>query len=97
MFDWVQDVPLDTTQYLKFKQGHLQAVSKDGIIFINFLDLKFRALNCLSISQPLKQLSDLFVQWSSQKHLFGKFSEIIIKTSVVEFILSKVPYFSERL
>ena len=74
MFDWVQDVPLDTTQYLKFKQGHLQAVSKDGIIFINFLDLKFRALNCLSISQPLKQLSDLFVQWSSQKHLFGKFS-----------------------
>ena len=49
-------------------------VSKDCIILNNSLHLKFRALNCVSISQPLKRLSELFVQWSSQKHLFGKFS-----------------------
>ena len=46
-------------------------VSKNGIILINSLHLEFRLVNrCLSISQPLKKLSELFFQWSSQKHLF---------------------------
>ena len=73
-------------------------VSKDGIILINFIHLKFRALNCLSISQPLKQLSENYLSSGVLKNICSEnFLQIIIKTSVVGFILNKAPYFSEHL
>ena len=36
--------------------------SKDGIILVNYLHLKFRLVNCLRKSRLLKQLSKIFVQ-----------------------------------
>ena len=54
------------------------AASKDGIIFINYLHLKFRSVNCISISRPLKQPSKVSVWCCSQEYLFRKFSTILL-------------------
>ena len=49
--------------------------SKNGIILISYFHLKFRSVNCLSISRPLKQSSKVSVQCCTQEYLFGKCSE----------------------
>ena len=49
--------------------------SKNGIILISYFHLKFRSVNCLSISRQLKQSSKVSVQCCTQEYLFGKFSE----------------------
>ena len=74
MFDWVQDVPQDMTQLLNSSRNISLTVSKDGIILMNSLYLKFRAVNCLSIIRSLKQLSKVLVQWRFQEYLLGKLS-----------------------
>ena len=76
---------MDTTRCISL------TVSKYGIIFINLFHLKFRLVNCLSISWPLEQLSEVSVRWCSQGYLLEKFLQIIIKTPVAKFVVfSKV-------
>ena len=48
------------------------AASKVAIMLVNFLHSKFRSVNRLSISRPLKQLSRVSVGWRSQEYLFRK-------------------------
>ena len=58
--------------------------------FLNYLclHLNFWSVNLQSISEPLKQLSKVYVWQHSQKNLFGKLYEII-KLSDMEFIFCK--------
>ena len=58
--------------------------SKDRILLINYLHLKFRRVNCLSISRPLKQLSSAILK----NICSGNFLQIITKAPLVEFIFS---------
>ena len=67
-------VQADTTQFLKFKRRYLPDSKKGGIILIIFLLLKFRLINYLRISRPLKLLPKVFVRQCSQENLFRKVS-----------------------
>ena len=49
---------------------------------------EFSSVNCPRIGQSLKQLSKTSVRWCSQGNLIGSFLQMIIKVTVVEFILS---------
>ena len=70
MSDWMQNFPLQvhTTQLLKLCGDISLTTSKDGIL------LKFRSVNCLSISGTLKQQSKVSVPCLSQEYLLQKFS-----------------------
>ena len=74
---------VDITQFLNFNRD-ISLASKDDIILIIPLHLKFRSVNFLSITQPFKQLS------AGVKRIFvwKIFLQVIIKASVVEFILT---------
>lgn len=50
------------------------SASKDDIILINFLPLKFRYINCLDTNWSLKQLSKVYFRRRSEECLFGNFS-----------------------
>ena len=93
MHDWVQNVPMqvDTTQLSKFKRRYFSFASKDGIIW------KFRSVNCQSIIRPLKQLPKVSPVSLSRIFVRKFFLEIIIKVSVTEFVLSKIPLFQHIL
>ena len=54
-------------------------ICKDGIILINYFHLKFKSVNYLNISRPLKQLSKVSVRCRSQKQFMENFLEIIVK------------------
>ena len=86
----VQNVYLqvDITQFLNFNRD-ISLASKGDIILIILLQLKFRSVNFLSITQPFKQLS------AGVKRIFvwKIFLQVIIKASVVEFIFNNIPYF----
>ena len=55
--------------------------------------LKFRSVNCLSISQLLKQPSKVSVWCCSQEYLFRNFSVNYYQKSLAEFIFSKIQCF----
>ena len=59
-------------------------VSNDGII------LKFRSVNCLSISRPLKQQSKVAVRCRSQEYLIGNVSATYYHESMIE---KEIPLF----
>ena len=59
--------------------------------------MKFRSVNCLNISRPLKELSKVSVRWRCRKYIFGKVLHIAIKTSVMNFIFSKFLLFGKLL
>ena len=48
--------------------------SKDDIILIKLLYMKFKSVNCLSADRSLKQLSKGSVWWLSYEYLSGKVS-----------------------
>ena len=86
MPDWVQNAPLrvqnatlqvDTTQFLNSNRDISLAVSKDGIILINYLHFNYWPVNLLRIGRSLKQLSKVSLWCRSWEYLFGKFSVII--------------------
>ena len=69
-------------------------ISRDDIILINSLHLKFRSVNCLSLSRALqKYLSSEVLKNNSSEN----FLQIIIKASVAQFIFSKALNSSEHL
>ena len=79
MLEWNQNVPLqvNTTQFLKFQRRYLPDASRDGIILINYLNLMFRSVNCVSSRRPLlKQLSKVSVRCRSSEHLSRVASEV---------------------
>ena len=80
--EWLLPVMVDKTQILKSKWRYLPG---DAIILIDSLHLKFRSVNCLTINQPLKQLSEYW---------FKKSLKFNIKAPVAEFISGKVYAFS---
>ena len=61
-------------QFLNFIRDISLKASKDGTILMNFLQLKFGSITCLSISRSLKQPAKVSVQWRSQEYLFRKVS-----------------------
>ena len=93
MPDQVQHVPPAGGYSTAFKiQAKISlTASKNGII------LKFRSVNCLSTSRPLKQLSKVSVRCCSQEYLFGNFLQIIVKGSVADFKFIKIPCFQHIL
>ena len=58
MLDGVQNAHLqvDATQFLNSNNNISLTACKDGIIAINYLHLKFRSVNCVSMSGSSKQL-----------------------------------------
>ena len=70
--------------------------SKDGIILINSLYLKFRSVNCLSVIRQLKQLLKVLVCYYLEKYL-ENFLQIIFKAFLTEFAFSKIPCFHQIL
>ena len=59
----------------------------------------FSSVNCLNIIRPLTQLSKVSAESLSRVTLtlFGFFLQIVIESSVVEFISSKFPWFQHIL
>ena len=58
MLDGVQNAhrQVDATQFLNSNNNISLTACKDGIIAINYLHLKFRSVNCVSVSGSSKQL-----------------------------------------
>lgn len=73
-----------------------QQVKMGSFQHFNYLHLRFRLVNFLSISQPLKQLSKVSCQFRSHGHLFVKFSTII-KASVVGLTFGIILCFQDIL
>ena len=63
--------------------------SKDEIVLINNPHLKFRLVNYLGISQPLKQLLNVSVLCHSQEYLFGKFACKLLSKHLYRILFSR--------
>ena len=96
MLDCVQNVLLqvDTTYFLKFQEDIPQTASKDGTVLINYLHLKFRLVNYLSISQPLKQESKVSA-WCLSSIFVSKFFRILLSKYFLQSLLL-LNFFFER-
>ena len=71
--------------------------SKGGIILINYLHLKIRSVKCLCISRSIKKISKVSIGVVLKNMCSTNFLQNIIKSSVTEFIFSKILYFRHIL